>query len=75
MLHRGITSTALGPFGDSLALGTDKGGVYSLSMADESYSIAECARLEAAVSQVCWNVGSGEVYAASGARVVVLRQN
>lgn len=75
MLHRGITSTALGPFGDSLVLGTDKGGVFSVSMADQSYSIAECTRLKAAVSQVCWNMGSGEVYAASAARVVVLCQN
>ena len=74
-MHRGITSTALGPFGDSLVLGTDKGGVFMLGMADESYSIRECARLEASVLQVCWNLGSGEVYAASGARVVVLIQN
>ena len=71
---RGVTTSALGPFRDALVLGTDKGGVFAVSMADEQYSITQCARLEAPVSHVCWNMGSGEVYAAAAARVVVLRQ-
>ena len=56
-------------------VGTDKGGVFAVSMADEQYDITQCARLEAPVSHICWNMGSGEVYAAAAAHIVVLRQS
>lgn len=56
-------------------VGTDRGGVFAVSMADEKYSITQCTRLEAPVSHICWNTGSGEVYAAAAAHVAVLRQS
>lgn len=73
LLCRGITAAALGPFGDTLVIGTDRGGVFAVNIGDQSYSVTECASLEDQVSHVCWNMGSGEVYAAMAARVVVLR--
>ncbi len=72
---RGVTASALGPFGDLLVVGTDKGDVFAVSLGDKSYSITLCARLGAEISDVCWNMGSGEIYAATGACVAVLRQN
>lgn len=75
LLCRGITATALGPFGDPLVMGTTKGGLFSVNMASTSYSVTKCAKLEESISDVCWNMGTGEVFAASAASVVVVRQN
>jgi len=72
---RGVTASALGPFGDLLVVGTDRGDVFAVSVGDKSYSITKCATLGAGISDVCWNMGSGEIYAAAGAHIAVLRQN
>ena len=55
-------------------MGTERGGVFAVNIGDQSYSVTECAALGDQVSHVCWNMGSGEVYAAMAACMAVLRQ-
>ncbi len=71
---RGVIASALSPFRDALVVGTVRGSVFAISMADEQYSITQCAKLEAPISHICWNGGTGEVYASAAAQVAVLRQ-
>ena len=72
--NSGVAKMALSAFGDSVAIATARGGLHSVDLVDLACTVTEIAQLPAPIGALTWNPATAEVYAASGATIVVLHQ-